>query len=331
MNHPIRTFRTIAALAAALVVATFTATGARAGDAITVGKAVPNAWTFTPIDIGVEKGILKKHGFDEVKIVSFGGDAKLQQALLSKDIDFGLASGPGMAFNAKGGGGYGVAAFYGAPRNLGIAIPYDSTMSQLAELKGKKLSVSTAGSLTYWLAQRLSQQMGWGVDGVTPVPLGGFQHSLAALQTKQVDAMVTATETALLLERQKKIKQLYNFAELVPRFITHVIEARKDIVKDKPDVVRRFVAAWFDTIDYVRAHKAESVEIAARVLRTPADIVERIYDLEIGEYSKTGAFDPEAVAILKQSFIEMTVLDRKPTDEELFTEAFLPKREVLTR
>jgi NitT/TauT family transport system substrate-binding protein len=173
--------------------------------------------------------------------------------------------------------------------------------------------------------------MGWGVDGITPVPLGGFQHSLAALQTKQVDAMVSATETTLLLERQKKIKQMYNFAELVPKFITHVIFARKDVVKDKPDVVRRFVAAWFETVDYMRANKKESVEIAAKVLQTPADIVDRIHDMEIGEYSKTGTFDPESVAILKQSFIEMTLLDRKPADDELFTEAFLPRREALTR
>src|SRR5215470_8307291 len=91
-------------VAFALIALTATTPAARA-DSITVGKAVPTAWTFTPIDIGIEVGILKKHGFDDVKIVAFGGDAKLQQALLTKDINFGLASGPGMAFSPRGGGG----------------------------------------------------------------------------------------------------------------------------------------------------------------------------------------------------------------------------------
>jgi len=110
--------RLLATLAAALAGLAASASA----DTITVGKAVPFAWTFIPMDVGLEAGIWKKHGFDEVKIVGFAGEAKVQQGLLSKDIDFGLASGPGMAFNAKGGAGIGVAAFYGAPRNLAVAV-----------------------------------------------------------------------------------------------------------------------------------------------------------------------------------------------------------------
>ena len=58
-------------------------TAAHAGDSIAVGKSVPFAWPFTPIDIAVREGIMKKHGFDDVKVVGFAGDAKEQQALLA--------------------------------------------------------------------------------------------------------------------------------------------------------------------------------------------------------------------------------------------------------
>jgi ABC-type nitrate/sulfonate/bicarbonate transport system substrate-binding protein len=298
-------------------------------ESITVGKAVAPAWTFTPIDIGVQVGILKKHGFDEVKIVAFGGDAKLQQALLSKDIDFGLASGPGMAFNARGGGGYGVAAYYGAPRNLGISVKYDSkTMPK--DLKGGKVAVSTPGSLTDWLTRRLSTKMGWGHEGITPVPLGAPTASVSAVETGQVDGGVISTEMTYALEAKKRIKQVYNFSELVPNFITHVIFARKDHVKDDKAMVKRFVAAWFDTIDYMASHKDKAVEISAKVLNSPPPLIARIYDWEMPEFSRTGRFDPEAVALLKQSFIDMKALDRKPADAELFTEEFLPKKSTIT-
>lgn len=322
MTRRTPTFWKMAAATAAFAALLAPGSQARAGDTITVGKAVPFAWTFTPIDIGTAVGIMKKHGFDHVKIVGFGGDAKLQQALLSKDIDFGLASGPGMAFNAKGGGGLAVAAYYGAPKNLGVSVLKDSTL-KLSELKGKKLSVSTVGSLTYWLSQRLAQHMGWPAGSITAVPLGGYRNSLSALKTNQIDGMVTATEITLKLD--KTLKQIYNFADLVPHFITHVIEARKDLVKDNPDRVRRFVAAFFETVDYMYAHRDQAVAISAKALKQKKEVMGRIYDFEMPEFSRTGEFDPKAVALLKQSFIDMKRLDRKPKDSELFTEAFLPK------
>jgi ABC-type nitrate/sulfonate/bicarbonate transport system substrate-binding protein len=172
--------------------------------------------------------------------------------------------------------------------------------------------------------------MGWGVDGITPVPVGGPTHTVAAVETGKVEGGVASTEMTLQLERDKRLKQIYNFAKLVPHFITHVIEARKDLVKDKPDMVRRFVAAWFETTEWMYGHKKESVQISAKVLKQPEDLMAKIYDFEMPEFSHTGKFEPEAVALLKESFIEQKRLDKKPADNELFTEEFLPKKKAVT-
>ena len=79
---------------------------ASAADKVRVGKSVAIAWTFTPMDIGKEMGIWAKHGLD-VEISSFGGDAKLQQAMAANGIDFGLGSGPGHGLRGKGRAGEG--------------------------------------------------------------------------------------------------------------------------------------------------------------------------------------------------------------------------------
>jgi NitT/TauT family transport system substrate-binding protein len=74
---------------------------AYANDQVRVGKAQGSAWTFLPLDIGVERGLFAKQGLD-IASADLGGDAKVQQALAAGSIDFGLGSGPGMAFSAKG-------------------------------------------------------------------------------------------------------------------------------------------------------------------------------------------------------------------------------------
>src|ERR1700727_555721 len=92
--------RVLAALDAMLVLG---AADSRAAELqkLRVGKAVTNAFTFTPLDVGMQSGIFKQHGL-EIDEYNFGGSAKLQQGLASNSIDIGIGSGPELSFVAKG-------------------------------------------------------------------------------------------------------------------------------------------------------------------------------------------------------------------------------------
>src|SRR5690348_11786378 len=59
---------------------------AAAADKLIVGKAFPTSFAFVPINVGVETGIMKKHGLD-VTIEGFQGAAKLQQGITAGDVD----------------------------------------------------------------------------------------------------------------------------------------------------------------------------------------------------------------------------------------------------
>src|SRR5688500_175857 len=51
-------------------------TPALAAEKLRVGKAVGFAWTFTPIEVGIETGQFAKQGI-ELEVSAFGGDAKM--------------------------------------------------------------------------------------------------------------------------------------------------------------------------------------------------------------------------------------------------------------
>src|SRR5579862_1682429 len=105
---------------------------ARANEQIRVGKAQGTAWTFLPVDIGIEQGLFAKQNLD-VDYANLGGDAKVQQALAAGSIDIGLGSGPGMAFLAKGSPAIGVAAFAGPPRSIAAIVLADSPIKTIGE------------------------------------------------------------------------------------------------------------------------------------------------------------------------------------------------------
>jgi len=307
----------------ALVVSAHAQPASPARDKIRVGKAFAQAFTFTPMDVGVETGTWERVGL-EVEISAFGGDARMQQALTSASIDFGLGSGPGLGFMAKGVPAKGVAAFAGPPRNLGLIVPAEGPIKGVKDLRGKKLGITTPGSLTDWLARELSRQQGWGPEGIMRVPLGGLSETLAAYKTRQIDGFLIAIEVAFDIEEKGAGKILLNFGDTVKDFHTHVIFARNEVIEKNPNVVRKFVKGWFDTIAYMKANRAHTVKIAAKTVGVSEQIIDKVYGSTMSMLSDDGVFNPAAVSVLKRSFVELGILDREPDSSILFTTAFVP-------
>jgi len=318
-----RSYRRTLEISAIVIGALLAASGALAADKVRAAKAVDVAWSFIPLNVGVEEGIFAKYGLD-VEISALTGDAKLQQALASDSVDFGLGSGPSMAFAVKGSPVIAVAAFATEPRNISVVVGADSTIKTVADLKGTRLAVTTVGSLTDWLVHRLSVQEGWGTDGVKTAAIGGFESALPAMKTHQVDGMMAATEAGYMLEERHEGRVLVGMEKYAPKFHTHVIFARKQLVADKPELVERFLKGFFASIAFMKANKAKTTEIASSVLKQDAAVMNRTWDYEISMLETDGHFDPEAVEVIKDSFVGMGILSEKPSNDQLFTTRFVP-------
>lgn len=297
---------------------------AGAAEKLRVGKAVAFAWTFTPLDVGMEAGIFAKHGL-EIEASAAAGDAKLQQALTADSIDVGIGSGPGMAFMVKGVPAKAVAAMYGVPKNMAVMVGYNSPAKTVDDLKGLKLGVTTVGSLTDWIGKRINNLKGWqGSAGITTVPIGGMPPARAAIKTNQIDGYIGALETGYALEEQKEWRVISSADPFVDHFITHVFFVREEIIQKRPEVVRAFLRGWMDTIAFMKANKDKTVEITSKVINVPPSVAARAYDEQMSNFSADGTFDPKAVAVLKQSFIEMGLLKEIPEDKAMFTTQFVP-------
>jgi ABC-type nitrate/sulfonate/bicarbonate transport system substrate-binding protein len=127
-----------AVLSLALVTSNNAAVGA---ETVHVGKSSDISFTFVPVDVGIHEKFFQKEGI-EVEVASFGGSAKLQQALVAGAVDAGLAAGTDIPFLVKGAPEIGVGAIALTPALFGIILPYDSPVHKLSDLKGKKKSAS---------------------------------------------------------------------------------------------------------------------------------------------------------------------------------------------
>jgi ABC-type nitrate/sulfonate/bicarbonate transport system substrate-binding protein len=247
----------------------------------------------------------------------------MQQAMAADSLDIALGSGPAMAFIVKGSPIKAVAAMAGPPLLLAIVVRPDGPRTA-ADLKGKKVSVSTAGSLTYWLVSETSKRQGWGPGGIDIAPMGGMPGQIAALKRGDIDGLITDLGNALDLEQNKEGRILVRFGDITD-FHIHVIFATNTLIAAKPEAIRGFLAGWLETIAFMRKNKAETVAIAKEVINKDAAITERNYDELMPMFSDDGKFNPKALATLAKSYVELKVLPAEPDMSKLYTEAFLPR------
>jgi len=293
-------------------------------ETLRAGTPASNNFTFLPLRIAVERGVYKKYALD-VEVTDFGGGAKLQQAFVAGGVDVAVSAGTDMAFIAKGAPERAVAAMGSRPM-LGIVVPYDSPTRTVEDLKGKKVGVTTAGSLTEWLMKRLIAQQGWPKDAVTLVPVGsGLSNEIALISTNQIDAVVAPPAVGLQLEGEKHGRLLLKTFDIGADFLGEAIYASDKLIEGHPDVVRRFLKAWFENMSWMRTHKPEVVEMVRSFTHFAPEIESQEYDLVMPIFSIDGRFHASALKTLQQSFVDMGSVDRAPDMSKLYTEDYLPK------
>lgn len=300
-----------------------TARLAAADDHIRVSNDAPASAFFTALYLGIEKGIFKKYQLD-VEPIDIFGPAKSQEAMAAGSIDFELGSGSELVFVAKGTKELCVADIVGPPTLVDVVVRKDGPIKTVADLKGKTISMISAGSLTEWLARELSRKQGWGSDGIKVLAVGTAAAQSAMLQTGQVDASIIELSAAKILADKGEARILLSGRDIAPNFITHAIYASRAMIDTKPDVVKRFLAAWFETQTYQKTHKADAVAMIAKRLQIPDSVAASDYDTLMPDWSKDGKFSQVALKVISASFVEMGSLPAEPDMSKLYTEAFLP-------
>jgi NitT/TauT family transport system substrate-binding protein len=321
MSVPINCVRFLVSFTAALIMAA----PAFAAEPLKVGKSVPQAFGFVPLDIGVRNGIFEKNGV-EVEILNFGGAPRLNEALTAGSVDIGLHSGADMVLILKGMPTMAVAAMAGPPVELTILAGVGSGIEKPADLKGKKLAVSSITSLTGWLAAEFSRLEGWGPKGIELVQTGQLSASVAALAVHNIDAISIDVSTALFMERQGKGKLVVKYGDYITDFHQYVVSATNRLIAERPNAVRAFLKGWFETIGFMSANKNKAIAIAADVQHVDPDIAAETYGVMMPTFSRDGRFQPKALATLRRSFVELGLVDTEPEMAKLYSEAYLPSQ-----
>ncbi len=311
-----------------LALAALLALGASAGHAaetIRVGYAAQSPSFSAPIDAAIEQGYFARAGL-EVVATTFGGGARLHQAMISGSVDIGFSPGSDFAYLVKGAPEMAIGILVDQPASIGLSV-INPQIKSTDDLKGRKIGVTSVGAYTYWFAMDLPHLLNWPAGAkVTPVSVGGaISGQLAALTTGQIDGVVTDVTLGLQLEHDHRGRLLLNCADVAKDVVATVVWAHDDMIREHPDALRRFMAAALQGTNYLATHREDQIRLVTRETGLSPDIMGAYVDITNPAWSRDGRITPRQLDETAQALVTAGLLESVADLSKHYTDAYLPK------
>ncbi len=247
-----------------------------------------------PIFIAKAKGYFEKEGLD-VDVKMFTSAQQVPVAVASGDVDFGVTGLTAGFYNLASKGAVTIIAAQsrdepGFPLSAYMATnaAYDAGLKTPADLKGKRIAITTVGSTFHYMIGLLAHKHGFTVKDVTMVPLQDVPKMVAAFKGGQVDAIIAPSTVSRQLATDGAGKILGWVGDETPWQLGALFTAPATM-KDRRPLVEKFVRAYKTALaEYHAAFNGKDAQ--GKMMKGPG------YDELLGIIATATKQKPEIVA-----------------------------------
>ncbi|HYA28074.1 MAG TPA: ABC transporter substrate-binding protein [Acidobacteriota bacterium] len=208
--------------------------------------------------------IFDKHGIDAT-IIFISGSVRGIQSILAGEIAIGEGGGPGLASARLAGGD--VVAIAGNVNVLPYYLVAQPSIKKAEELRGKIGGNHIAGTTAEFALKVGLKKIG--IDPLKDVNLrviGGSIERMVALQKGLVNFTVV-TEAGKAMAEKLGYPTVVDMVALKIPFPQNGIYTSTKLIRENPDLVRRYLRAYVEAIHYYKTHKEDTIKIMQKYSR----------------------------------------------------------------
>jgi NitT/TauT family transport system substrate-binding protein len=255
----------------------FAAVPAHADDLVKMTIGQRGNWDTAVTHLGEKAGIFKKHGL-QLEMLYTSGSGETVQPVVSGNVDLGLAVGTlgAIGYFSKGAPIRIVAAQATGAADYWYA-KSESPLKTLKDAKGQTIAYSTNGSSTHSMVLAFVKE--WNLD-VKPTATGNPSATLTAVMSNQIDIGWAAPPFGLkeMAEGKTKLLNKGGDTKIIGGQTVRTIIANADALKNRKDVLRRFMAAYRETLDYMYSNNPQVLLDYAEFAKTTPELAKRTRD-----------------------------------------------------
>lgn len=218
---------------------------------------------FAHLYTALENNLFDKYGF-KIEHVFIRGSGPALAALMADEIQFLYCAADATLPSLAAGVDVKLVA---APL---VKLPYvlvtRREIRRMEDLKGKALGVARAGDLSDRLSRAMVKR--FNVTDVTMRPIGGSQNERYQAMVANLVQGVVVTPPIDVRAKNDGYHVLYRLIEMDIPFIYSSLHATSRMVRDRPEMVQRMVAAFAEAIHYVDKNPGKTKSAIAKIMRT---------------------------------------------------------------
>lgn len=327
-NRDGRSFKRAAACAALFLLLSVASAGAnpylpKPGEPPATIRIATSAVTggFVHLYTALDHGIFRKYGLQPEHIYIRGSSPSLA-ALTNDQIQFtyGAADGslPALASGVE-------AKIVASPL---VKLPYvlvaRSDVRRPEDLKGKSIGVTRPGDLSARLSRQVVKKFGLAAEQVNIHPIGGSQNERYQAMIGNVVQAILVTPPLDVRAKKDGFNVIYRLVDLGIPFIYSSLHTSHKMLRERPEIVQRMVAALAETLHFVEKNPDKAKASIAKAMRVKDEEALQssynVYAKEIVDRTMVvpGRSVAEAVEIARELG---TTVRRKP--EELYDNSFV--------
>jgi ABC-type nitrate/sulfonate/bicarbonate transport system substrate-binding protein len=212
--------------------------------------------------------LFEKYGLD-AKVVHARGAVPVQ-AVVSGSAEFGAFSGSSAIAAVLAGSDLVFVAAKGNFAVMSFWVRRDSPIKTLANLKGKIIGVTRAGSATHTIARIALKSAGLAEREVKFLHHGGLPESFASLDQGIVDASLGSPP-------RPGFRELIDLSSLRIPFLQGAIELQRGFLQSRRETVINLLKSYLETIKLAKEKPELAMASISRRMRVPLELVRPAY------------------------------------------------------
>jgi len=220
---------------------------------------------FIHLYTALDNGLFDKYGIKLENIFIRGGAQNLT-ALATDEVQFTYCASdaiiPGMAAGIE-------VKIVASPL---VKLPYvlitRKEIRRPEDLKGKALGVARAGDLSDRLSRAVVKKLGVPMEAVTIRPIGGSQGERYQAMAAGIVQGVIITPPLDVRAKNEGYNVMYRLIDLNLPFIYSSLHTSFKMLRERPDIVQRMVAAFAEIVYYVEKNPDKAKASVAKAMRT---------------------------------------------------------------
>jgi NitT/TauT family transport system substrate-binding protein len=301
------------ALAATLA---FTASAARAEDALKIAIGQINNWENQAPTLGQDAGIFKKHG---IVLENYGtqGAGETIQAVISGSADIGAGVGVAGAMRAfsKGAPVRLLAPAFTGTGDLYWYVKADSPIKTLKDATADNtVAYSTSGSSSNNIVIAFVEELGLKAK---PTATGGPPGTYTQVMSGQIDIGWTAPPFGLKEIKEGKIRIVARGSD-VPSLRGQTVRClivNANVLKERKDAIIRFMKAYRESVDWMYSDPQAAKRYAEKI-KSSEDLIKQ----SIAQFQPKATMQTERLADLdgiQRDAVKLKFLDQPLSKEQL--------------